>query len=180
MKTSKKLLSAIVLATAGLVSHAAYAEDISHPIEVITLDDSNSAYFGGLFTGNNSGNTFMDKFSFTTSIAGALTADLSSLSGTANNGLDITGFDLYNAGGLVLAGTSLSTGILDNWTFTSDNLAAGDYYVQVTGSVMSQAAGKYYANLALAPVPEPETYGMMLGGLAVLGLMARRRRKDSA
>ena len=180
MKTSKKLLSAIVLATAGLVSHSAYADDISHPIEMITLDDTGSAYFGGLFKGNNSGNTFADKFSFSTTAAGALTADLSSLSGTANNGLDITGFDLYNAGGLVLAGTSLSTGILDNWTLSSASLAAGDYYVQVTGSVLSQAAGKYYASLALAPVPEPETYGMMLGGLGVLGLLARRRRKDSA
>jgi hypothetical protein len=180
MKTSKKLLSAIVLATAGLVSHSAYADDISHPIEVITLDDTGSAYFGGLFTGKNEGNTFSDKFSFTTTMAGALSADLSSLSGTAKNGLDITGFDLYNAGGLVLAGTSLSTGILDNWTLSSASLAAGDYYVQVTGSVLSNAAGKYYANLALAPVPEPETYGMMLGGLGVLGLLARRRRKDSA
>jgi hypothetical protein len=179
MKTPKKLLSAIVLATAGLVSHGAYAADVSHPIEVITLDDTGSAYFGGLFTGNNSGNTFADKFSFTTTAAGALTADLSSLSGNAKNGLDITGFDLYNAGGLVLAGTSLSTGLLDNWTLSSASLAAGDYYVQVTGSVLSQAAGKYYASLALAPVPEPETYGMMLGGLGVLGLLARRRRKDS-
>jgi hypothetical protein len=28
----------------------------------------------------------------------------------------------------------------------------------------------------LAPVPEPETYGMMLAGLGVLGLLARRRK----
>jgi len=41
---------------------------------------------------------------------------------------------------------------------------------------MSQAAGKYYADVALAPVPEPETYAMMLGGLGLLGFMARRRK----
>jgi hypothetical protein len=29
----------------------------------------------------------------------------------------------------------------------------------------------------LAPVPEPETYGMMLAGLGVLGFLARRRKQ---
>jgi hypothetical protein len=28
-----------------------------------------------------------------------------------------------------------------------------------------------------APVPEPETYGMMLAGLGVLGFLARRRKQ---
>ncbi|HZV67872.1 MAG TPA: FxDxF family PEP-CTERM protein, partial [Telluria sp.] len=30
-------------------------------------------------------------------------------------------------------------------------------------------------NLNVTPVPEPETYGMMLAGLGVLGFLARRR-----
>jgi hypothetical protein len=29
---------------------------------------------------------------------------------------------------------------------------------------------------SLAPVPEPETYALMLAGLALIGFMARRRR----
>lgn len=37
------------------------------------------------------------------------------------------------------------------------------------GSLLSE-------NIPLAPVPEPQTYAMMLGGLAVLGAMARRRK----
>jgi hypothetical protein len=28
----------------------------------------------------------------------------------------------------------------------------------------------------LNPVPEPETYGMMLAGLGILGFLARRRK----
>lgn len=37
------------------------------------------------------------------------------------------------------------------------------------GSLLSE-------NIPLAPVPEPSTYAMMLGGLALLGAMAKRRK----
>jgi hypothetical protein len=37
------------------------------------------------------------------------------------------------------------------------------------GSLLSE-------NIPLAPVPEPQTYAMMLGGLGLLGAMARRRK----
>ena len=37
------------------------------------------------------------------------------------------------------------------------------------GSLLSE-------NIPLAPVPEPQTYAMMLGGLALLGAMAKRRK----
>lgn len=44
------------------------------------------------------------------------------------------------------------------------------------------ASGTFYDNVsfaqALAPVPEPETYAMMLAGLAVLGSFARRRSSN--
>lgn len=38
------------------------------------------------------------------------------------------------------------------------------------GSLLSQA---------IAPVPEPQTYAMMLGGLGLVGWMARRKRKGA-
>ena len=40
--------------------------------------------------------------------------------------------------------------------------------------------GAYFAaidNLALAPVPDPETYAMMLAGLGLLGFLGRRRKQ---
>jgi hypothetical protein len=48
------------------------------------------------------------------------------------------------------------------------NLFNGDGGRKV-GSLLSE-------NIPLAPVPEPQTYTMMLGGLALLGAMARRRK----
>jgi hypothetical protein len=65
---------------------------------------------------------------------------------------------------------------MDVWTLSSDNLAAGDYYVLVSGNLVSDTSASFGGAVMLAPVPEPETYGMMLAGLGVLGFLARRRK----
>jgi len=38
----------------------------------------------------------------------------------------------------------------------------------------------YLGSVSALPVPEPETYGMLLGGLALVGAVARRRAKKAA
>lgn len=48
--------------------------------------------------------------------------------------------------------------------------------VSVTGSHYGTGAGAFSGELVLTPVPEPETYALMLGGLALLGFVAQRRR----
>jgi len=72
-------------------------------------------------------------------------------------------------------------------TRTIAGLAVGhDYSVEVYGwgDPMSSATGSYELTLTaegnLAPVPEPETYAMMLAGLGLLGFMARGRKQQSA
>jgi CHRD domain/PEP-CTERM motif len=76
---------------------------------------------------------------------------------------------------------AVQTGFYSN-TFT---LSAASFATLLTGT----QAGKAYVNvhnatypggeirgwLAAAPVPEPGSYGLMLGGLAAVGLLARRR-----
>ena len=176
MKTSKTLIATLLLAGAFGQTMAA---DISKTPQDITLVD-NAASFHTVFTGNNEGNTFVDKYVFTTSPGGTLTAGLDSLSNLAKIGLDITGFGLYNSSGLVQNGTQLLTGASDLWSLSASNLASGNYYLQVTGSVVGKPAGDYWLNVGVAPVPEPETYGMLLGGLGLIGFMARRRNKTDA
>jgi hypothetical protein len=191
----KSLIAGILFATATFGSSAVMAQatppgaTIGNSPQVLDLTDT-SGFFGDVFPASNNGATFMDRFTFSVTGSGGpenFDAIVSSISRTAATGLDITGLSLYRAMGtgggtggtgdtLVSSGRSLQSGAIDVWTLTSNSLAAGDYYVQVTGGLVSNTSAAFGGAVMLAPVPEPETYGMMLAGLGVLGFLARRRR----
>ena len=65
-------------------------------------------------------------------------------------------------------------------------LAAGSYDLRISGLALGPASTSYYSGkLTLAttamPIPEPETYAMILAGLGLMGFVARRRKqKDVA
>jgi len=96
-----------------------------------------------------------------------------------NNGL----FSLWQDNGVVgIGGGDLKIG--GDWVFngtsgsTSNTVAlnAGNFYYLVTGSATGTAGGLYTIASALQPIPEPETYALMLAGLGVIGFVASRRR----
>jgi hypothetical protein len=177
MKTS--LIAAAVLAGASFAAPVAWGQtDISSSPQALDLVDG-SAFFGDSFEAGNSGNTFADRFTFsvTGTVGQNLDAIVASVSRTADVGLDITNFRLYDGSDtLVGTGTSMETGAMDVWTVAGNNLSAGDYYIRVDGTVVSDAGASFGGAMMLMPVPEPETYGMMLGGLGVLSFLARRRK----
>ena len=179
----KSLIAAIVLASASFGSSAVMAQDVvgNTPQDLELID--NSAFFGDTFEADNEGATFADRFTFTVDgdMGMNLDAIISSISRSADVGLDITGLALYGEDDtLITNGTMLQSGEIDVWSISSDNLVAGNYYLQVSGNLVSDAGASFGGAVMLAPVPEPETYGMMLGGLGVLGFLARRRKAKQA
>jgi hypothetical protein len=62
-------------------------------------------------------------------------------------------------------------------SFSASNpLTAGTYRLDVAGTSPS-GSGSYGVAAVLTPVPEPETYAMMLAGLGLMGFIARRRKQ---
>jgi hypothetical protein len=57
-------------------------------------------------------------------------------------------------------------------------IGGNTYFFEVTGTVPASALSGYYTFIAVAaPIPEPETYALMLGGLGLVGWIAARRRR---
>lgn len=57
-----------------------------------------------------------------------------------------------------------------------NSVAPGAYFYKVTGNVTGPFGGSYLLSSHLMPIPEPGTLAMLMAGLGVVGLLARRRR----
>ncbi len=97
-----------------------------------------------------------------------------------------TMFSLTEASiGTVYGATGGSTSYL---SFTG-GAAPGNYQLHVAGTKTGSGTGSYAGNIILSPVenghpvvspiPEPETYAMLLAGLGLLGFSARRRKNTN-
>lgn len=96
--------------------------------------------------------------------------------------------DLYSSPQSSLTGslTGKSLGAAEKVVFQDSafawNLAASStYLLKVSGNALSN--GVTYdmrsSQLQISPVPEPETYSMLLGGLGLIGAIALRRSRKS-
>lgn len=107
-------------------------------------------------------------------------ADLKVDFSTAVNGLSFVASG-YDAGDHVDVNIFDGATLLGTVGLSSNGLVDLSAFSHVTSLYMddsSTGAGFAYDHFIFAPVPEPETYAMLLAGLGLMGFMTRRRKES--
>lgn len=171
MKTKAIFAALALVLSTGFAS----ANDIYVNAGFITQDKAHP--YANLFT--HEMGSFTDTIDFTIP-EGSLQSSANPLY-VSLSGVDV--FSIENLVYKVYSGTSSSIGGNLYGTFLGDNTThdiamggAGAYHILVNGTATGTAGGSYGVAL-VSGVPEPETYAMMLGGLGLLGFVARRKKQ---
>jgi hypothetical protein len=187
----KSLVLSSLLAGAAFAVQGAGAATINHTTAIVPVDDGVggfNAHFGDTFTSSTVNNTFTDVFTFQVNRPFDAAASLTSvyLNTPQTKDLSISGFSLYRFDpsthaiqGNAIAGINESgfgSNPTDSWSLQGYGLQGGYYAIQVDGRVRGVGGGSFGADLAVAPVPEPQSWGMLLAGVGILGAVARRRK----
>lgn len=113
---------------------------------------------------------FTDWVSFTIGDSSSLFA---TVSGTSQLSFSISKFELYDATKTFVAAGSVTNFFnTASLGFVDSSFSSGTYYLYIEGNTVG---GTYNGNISAVPVPEPDSYAMMLAGLGLLGFAARRR-----
>lgn len=92
------------------------------------------------------------------------------------NGLNAKVFDSNN----VLYAQFIQNGDADHLTLpASSYFATGNYTLKVTGTALGSSGGLYSVAAVTVPVPEPETWAMLLVGLGLVGFRLRQKHAAS-
>lgn len=165
----KSLLIGTVLAATSMTS---YAAGDSQNIPVV-LNGSPAAGYSAHFGADHSAiGTFTDVFTFSPAVGPSLlNAWVQTMNLGGNHDIDFYSADL-NGNALTFTPTGVNeAGWLDpTWV-------SGPLVLTVYG-ISNSVSASYSGTLNIDPVPEPETYIMMLGGLGILSYLGRRRKKS--
>jgi hypothetical protein len=144
------------------------ADNITTNVAMSTVSPgSYTAHFGA---DHNATGAFTDTFTFNPAVGPSIAnAVLQTLDLVGNNNLNFTSASL-NGHALFLS----PTGPYEFAMLNPPVAVSGTLVLTVMGNVISPSAS-YSGDINVAAVPEPETYGMLLAGLGIVGFLARRR-----
>jgi hypothetical protein len=190
VKKMKQILSKIAV---GLLAALTFAGSAGATTQALTLDSNGTGSFSASVNGS-----FNDYWTFSVpslelGSAIAMASTSVSLHYNIPSGFTlvypiITTFQILDSSNNVV---SLQSDLSQSYQLTGQSflaqteftgLKAGSYSLEIAGT--STTAGTYGGTFALstiaAPVPEPETYAMMLAGLGLMAAIARRRKQKTA
>jgi hypothetical protein len=167
-----------VFAAAALLSLGVSTSAFADVIDAGTLPVAPAPAWTDIITHSGDGVAFTDTLNFSIA-ASQLTSSANSLSlslgGDATSTISGLSYTLWDAANHEIGG--VYTG--NNTTYTNLLTSPGSYHFLISGTVVGSIGG-YAVSLQTSAVPEPETYGMMLGGLALVGAIARRKGAKKA
>ena len=178
----KKLSTAAALATLMFAGNAMAATALCDGSDISVAGASCIGFIDGNLNGNKPSlaeiNMHLAVWGVNLTSAVPSTSMLSGLNGTTINfsqqlyGDTIVGMHFGNVSDA--AGTK-STNVTAFYRFDAGNGTGLDSFTTKFGSLSN--ATLYSTGMAVTPVPEAETYAMMLAGLGLMGVVARRRKQ---
>lgn len=145
------------------------------------LDPSGALYassgsYNGIVTGGAM--SFDDVVTFSVlGVSSAANSVTSSISG--GSGFASFATELWSGGSKLMDGTSVllsSAFWVSTFSYTPLNPST-DYSIHIRGATLGNSlSATYGGSVTVSPVPEPQTYAMLLAGLSLMGFVVARRR----
>jgi hypothetical protein len=130
---------------------------------------------GYQFSSSFSGDTSFDDY-IRFSTEGQQTI-LASISGSSGTNFTFTSFNLLDADKNLIATGSVLNGSPKIAFGFLESVQYGDFFLHVVGSTVGASAG-YNGTITTTLVPEPGSYALMLAGLGLIGVIARKKVRD--